>query len=419
MKKNNKISIALIILLYMMIYNPPIFSVNCIRILMVPSWTYLLFNIKNIKRIINIKKVLFAEAMIGLLLFYCITIAFINENSIFNFTHLFYWMFGDIPFSLCVWIYLKKRHQDFDHLISHIVIASFIFSITAILSLVSSEVKSFFTEKMMAYGVAYADVLSGYRNYGFAANLTSFTSMLQGILAAVCIYYGVKGNKLYLLVFPTIILSAIINTRSSIIFFVAGLFVIFVVIFLSVKTTYIFRYIIILIMLFCIAGYGLNIIQRYNPRTFTWITSGYEAIVSFVSGNNRNIGYFSELKGMTLNALPTGLNFILGVGTSVMGGSRYGARSDVGFINDLWRGGLIYSSILIGIFLIMLCQMNYSNNIEKLQIKFFTCYYFLIFILTNIKGSFFIHSDLTVVFWLIYTTVVFNLENKQKYTLLS
>ncbi len=418
MRKNTEVSFILIIFLYMVIYNPPIFTINCIRVIMVPCWIYLYLNRKVMREFINLKKVITVELIITMLFAYCIIISFINSNAPTNFAYLFYWIAGDIPFAISVWIYLRKKNQGFQELLVNIIVTSIVMSITAIMALISPEIKSFFTERMIVYGVQYADRLAVYRNYGFAANLTAFASMLQAVLSVVCIFQAVKGEKKYLLVFPLLILSAIINTRSSILFLLSGIFIILLITLRSrFAVTYILRYVIIIAVLFAISGFGFSLIQYYNEQTLTWLNVGLDSILSFVSGNDRSVGYFGELETMVFNSIPTSFNLLMGVGSGVMGdaGAVYGARSDVGFINDLWRGGLLYSTTIICLYLVMLKQIYKSKILDQDYTKFFSLYFFLIFILTNIKGSFFIHSDLTVVFWLFYTAFVFNSINQEKF----
>ena len=417
MKKAIEVNVILVLLLYMVIYNPPIFTINCIRVLMFPCWLYLFINRKGMNKYINLRKVITAEILIGLLLTYGITIAIINNNPPTNFTHLFYWFAGDIPFALSVWIYLKKRNQGFRELILHIVIAGVIMAITSVAALVSPSIKTVFTQKMLDYGVQYAERLSVYRNYGFAANLTSFASMLQSVICITCVFKAVRGEKKYILLFPLLALSAIINTRSSILFLAFGILVIFIVTVKKGQFVYVLRFIGIGILVLGFAEMGLNIIQTYNPQTLTWLTSGYGSIISFVTGSSSNLGYFGELEHMIFDSFPSGIELIVGVGSGVMGntGAAYGVRSDVGFINDLWRGGILYFAIILFLYLTMLKHIYHSNILDKETVSFFSLYFFIIFILTNIKGSFFIHSDLTVVFWLIYTALVFNSDNHEKY----
>lgn len=416
-KRNRWVNIILIILIYLIVYNPPIFTINCIRLLMIPCWIYLYINRQYLQKYISIKKVFTVEVIISTLLLYCITIAFFNSNSPTNFTHLFYWIAGDIPFALCVWVFLKKRNQGFSELFRDVIITGVIMSITAVLALISPAAKSVFTQRMIDYGVLYADRLSAYRNYGFAANLTSFASMLQAVLAVFCIFQVVKGKRRYLFAVPTLIISAIINTRSSILFLAVGILAILVFVLSKHNASYIFRHVAIIIGLLVISGFCLQIIQKYNSQTFSWLNSGYNSILSFITGSDRDSGYFGELRTMTVDSFPTGFDLILGVGSGVMGeaGAAYGARSDVGFINDLWRGGLFYSIALLILYITMLTHLYKSKVGNKEFTRFISVFFLLIFIMTNIKGSFFIHSDLTVVFWLFYTALVFNSENKDRY----
>ena len=88
---------------------------------------------------------------------------------------------------------------------------------------------------------------------------------------------------------------------------------------------------------------------------------------------------------------------LFGTGVRVMGGSTYGVRTDVGFINDIWYGGIIYTlSLYFGLFKWMRREIR-SDSISA-EFKTITNILFLILLVANIKGQSFRINDCYKIF---------------------
>ena len=83
-------------------------------------------------------------------------------------------------------------------------------------------------------------------------------------------------------------------------------------------------------------------------------------------------------------------------------------------MNDLWRGGLLYFTVIIGLYILALWKIMHSRTIARRDGVFLSGLLLLVFLLNNIKGSFFIHSDVTVVFWLLVPALIWNRETAQQ-----
>ena len=413
-----RISLVMIFFMYVLIYNPPLFSPlfqsNGVWLMMVPSAVYLLLNRKEIKKFLNLRAVICTEAVLGAMLVYLVAMAKINGNDMSLFVYFIYWMAGDIPFALACWICLRKHGLGFSALTDHLLVTGLIVAVTTVAAFLIPAVKEFFTEKMIAYGMnrMITIKLSAYRDYGMAANVTSTAAYVQAMLACIALWRGIRGKPLWLIAFPVLAFSANINVRTSVYLMAAGMAAVFIGLAAGKDRRQIGLFFVIAVPAAAIAYFGLGLIRHVNPMTYDWLANGIEQVSTFVAGEESPYpdGIFGEMAWMlSPEHFPKGMKLIFGAGTEIMGGiveEKYGAASDIGFMNDLWRGGLLYTVTVIILYLRMLWQMMKSSWVRREAGIFLALMCLFFFGITNIKGSFFIHSDLTAVIWLMVAALV-------------
>ena len=162
------------------------------------------------------------------------------------------------------------------------------------------------------------------------------------------------------------------------------------------------------------AYFGLGLVRFVNPMTHEWLTRGLEQVSTFVAGEEAaySDGYFGELAWMlSLDHFPKGVKLIFGAGTEIIGGvveEKYGTASDVGFMNDLWRGGLVYCVVMYGTYLLALWWMMCSKAVRRETGTLLAILWLFTFGIVNFKGMFMIHSDLTVVFILLVAGLIWS-----------
>ena len=415
-----KVSIPLILAMYLLIYNPPAFApllkFNCVWLVMLPSAAYVLLNRKALKEFVNVRAVVWAEGVLCALLVYLLVMAKINGNSLTQFAFYVYWIAGDIPFALACWIYLRKNGLGFPELLDHLLITGLVMAATAIGALLIPALKEFFVEKMVAYGIPYTIKLSCYRHFGFAANLSSTASYAQVLLACIALYRSIRGKWSWLPAFPVLAFSANINTRTAIYLMLAGMAAVFAGALFTRDGKTILKFFAVAVPAVAIAYFGLSLIRYINPLTHEWLEKGIEQVSSFTAGEEATFeeSYFGELAWMLApDKFPRGLRLLFGAGTEVMGTvveAKYGVSSDVGFVSDIWRGGLLYLAVMIGLYLRTLWRMMRSKAIRLPDGVFLALLFLAFFGLTNIKGHFFIHSDITVIFILLVAALVWGKE---------
>ena len=413
-----KISLPLIFFMYLLIYNPPAFAplirFNCVWLVMLPSVAYVLLNWKAFRETTCFRAVVWTETVLGVIFVYLLAMAKINGNDLSLFSYFVYWMAGDIPFALACRIYLKKKGLGFEELLDHVLWTGLAMAATAVAALLIPPVKEFFTEKMIAYGMPPMTTikLSAYRDYGLAANLTSTAAYVQVMLACIALWRGIRGKTGWLAAFPVLAFSANINLRTSVYLIIAGMAAVFFGLLFSRDRKQMLKFFAAAAAAAAIAYFGLGLIRLINPMTHEWLSSGLEQVSTFVAGEESPYadGYFNELAWMLApEHFPKGAKLIFGAGTEIMGTlveDKYGVSSDVGFMNDLWRGGILYLAAMTGLYLRTLWQMARSRATARETGIFLAVLCLFFFGITNIKGHFFIHSDLTALIWILIAALV-------------
>ena len=415
-----KISLPMILFMYMLIYNPPLlapfFSSNSAWLVMAPSVVYLLLNWKELKKFVNFRAVFWTEIFLGAVFVYLLILSKLNDNPFSQHGFFVYWMAADIPFALACCLALRKRNLGVSELLDHILWTGLMMAATVIASFLIPAVKEFFTEKAIAYGTSkmIAVKLSAYRNFGLAANLTSTAAYVQAILACIALWRGLRGKCLWLFAFPVLAFSANLNARVSVYLLVAGMAAIGIALLLTKDWKRVLAYTGIAIAFAAVAYFGLGLVRFVNPMTHEWLTRGLEQVSTFVAGQETGYsdGYFGELAWMlSPDHFPKGVKLIFGAGTEIIGGvveEKYGTASDVGFMNDLWRGGLVYCVVMYGTYLLALWRMMCSKAVRRETGTLLAILWLFTFGIVNFKGMFMIHSDLTVVFILLVAGLIWS-----------
>ena len=418
------ISLPVIIGMYLLIYNPPVFSFgiirfNCIWPVGIFSAAWVLLNLKTLKEQMNLRAVVGTEIVLGVILAYLMGIAVLHHRPVSAFGYIVYWMAGDIPFAIACWMVLRKRGLGFPELLDHLLITGTVMALTAVAAFLIPAVNEFFTEIMVSYGIPYSVKLAPYRNFGLAANLTSTASYALAMISGIAFYRAVRGKPLWLIPFVLMAFGANINSRASIVLIPVGIAAAGAGALWSRDRKMILRFFAFAVPAAALAYFGLGAVRWVNARTYQWLTAGIQQIGSFAAGGETNVeaaagsadGYFGELKLMFRPGfLPGGTDLVFGAGRSISDGIENGIHSDVGFVNDVWRGGLVYLFGIIALYLRTLWQMARSRTIRRHDGVFLALMLLGVFVITNIKGSFFIHSDVTAVVWLLVPALIWNKE---------
>lgn len=230
-------------------------------------------------------------------------------------------------------------------------------------------------------------VVSNYRIYGLARGYTFAMPLFQGVCIIIAFAFGAYRSSKYYLLIPFYLVSIILNARIGVIALVISATVIMyykfrrnpLKQFLNIAF---FSVIVYLSMLF--VQYKAEDSPELNSF-FGWLNSGIDEIVGlWVDGEVR--GNLAVLEDMWF--APSGLNILFGTGKNVFGIENN--SSDIGYVINLYYGGLIFSILLYAAYLVLIMKACDKKMIEK-RINLSLLIYLAI---ANLKGNVFVPSEI-------------------------
>lgn len=390
--KINISNILMYIFLFLFIYFPPILSFNILHIL---SIFIIVTSVNNYKSLLNIY---IKSKLYIFTIFYCVGITYFIMQSFFigdmhpnNIYQLFLLGF-EIPICLIyVYQFISKRKISFEKFVKMLIIVSFVQSIFSLLAYLLPSFQTSVLNLLISNGLNTVNQdFIGYRSFGLATNLTSTTPTFQGIMFVCCVYFSLKKNIKYLLFALPIAFSCVINSRTAIVIMAFGLLVLFVYMSIGsknkIKNTMKFL-IVFIVGLVAFDNVLMPFMKEYSYSTYMWINNGMDEVLSFINGDS--VGYFEVANSFII--FPKGLALLFGSNSTVI--------SDVGYILNLWSGGIIYCFIIYMPFLINVVKvMLYKTSIQWKVIIF---YIFISLCVLEFKGSIVRQNEVMILFMMI------------------
>jgi len=377
---------------FLIIFKPPLpfTTINPLHISGLISIIFLVFNINYLIKKTRISKVIFFLLILLFYQLYFVLVFLINSESLLNNISFLFWIIDVVPSGLLIAIICKKNSFKFMNVFINI---SLFQGILSLFSFIDINFKNFLINSYINYGYLEVFDLSSHRIFGLAANTTFTMPIFQSTIGLVLLFKSLKNNIFYLLPLSIVLFSAFVNSRASIVIFFFGSIIIILNYFLNLKfiPTIVIS---ISTYLFLISfNYVLPFLTQFNPTTFQWIFDGLEEFNSLLSGNvSSSDYYFSYLFDDTRYILPgTPLNLLFGRGVHTYSGNTLGIVSDLGFINDIWLGGIFY--ILSFYTFVSFIIYKISNNFLKYRYLLITISFSILF-LSNIKGIIFSENDI-------------------------
>ncbi|OUP03365.1 hypothetical protein B5F37_01680 [Drancourtella sp. An210] len=330
----------------------------------------------------------------------------INKGRITNIAYPLYFIFDVIPFAYAMKIYREKRQIRFEAILDMGTFVGVTQAVTAIMAFLVPSIQELFITLMISYGYSSSsfESLSSFRLYGFSPYLTFGTPVIQSVLAVFILFFKEKkGIKDYVCV-AVIFFSAIINARISIIIILVGFFTLII----SRKVSFrrkIVDCLLYFIVLFCVVRIGTIFLKEYSPLTYEWIIRGINEIeVAIGSGNADKYSYITYFTDKNTYRLPDNAwGIIFGEGITVMTGTNaFNMNSDVGYINDIWLGGVLYVVLVYSLFIRMITKIMRNCVPKYSQIGLF---FLLLFPILNIKGITFTMFSLSNYLMILYINI--------------
>ena len=387
--------------MFCLLFQPPIFSFNVMHLIGVLSIIILAIKNINTNDLLFVKRTFFSFLFLFIYLF--IFVFALNNESFSSALFPVFYLIDVLPFSVViVKKYQRNKTLTYFNLFEIIIFCGLIQAACSITAFLIPAVQEFFIDRLVAYGYSTNfSRFSSYRLFGFSTGLTFIMPVIQSVIAVLSIFCSnIKHKRRYILYSLFLLLSAIINARVSIVVF--GIGIIFFILFAKTKIskklfTCAFLAILGLTFVFVV----LPFVEKVSPSTYQWFISGTEEIQSFASRDISG-GYFAYVFNPDRYVLPNGSKGLLfGTGHNIMGGYElYGVYSDIGFINDIWLGGIIYVLFLY-LFITFMALKLFKYSKEPL-IKFFSLFMIGCYIVLNFKGIIFSMNGLTNLLVIVY-----------------
>lgn len=392
----NFLELRLAIFVFLLIFAPPILhGINLVYVLTAYSICYLLINRRKLSNTVSIKRYL----LVFLILFYIAAIylgimMIISFNTspvnIDNYLKTAYKLFlaGVIlPINLFYVICrIKMNGLNFWNLIRIIIFAGLIQFCFAILMILFPLVRSYLLDVMFNNNNVDASSIPfwelGRRYYAFSDSVLDTFGLGVGVISVLPVYLFLKNKSKLIFTTPVFLIISIFNSVTGILIFAIGI-VPLIPRFLKKVNEICYGRLFLFASLFLIVLVS-GIIYSLMPSKFDWVIRESAALLTLGENSKDQITSFSLVFRPTFWQLPPDfISVIFGSGHTVYQAVGFD-HSDIGYINNIWLGGLFGSFILYGSFLFLFCSARRVSK-DKLvkSMVLFICASFLIF---EIKG---------------------------------
>lgn len=296
---------------------------------------------------------IFAVCCILATMYACIRMGFV-KNNINELASFFFQGISPILYligALCIKSLLDGQGYDEKRKINFIINIATIQGIIALIMLMLPQFKQVAIDIYYNGESATNYYITKNRLHGICdGDYTYGLQILHGALSAVTIKYIIEYKE-WKKIFNLILVFAvtILNGRTGLVVFILDL-IIMGVGYLRRKNGLIKIFFSAPIVI-VIAFVSINFIRENLPNAYELLMHATNDVLKTINGDTGTES--STLLSMFV--LPTGFSLIFGKGFRIFGGKgqEYGyfGRSDVGYVNDLFIGGLVYSAILYGAYI--------------------------------------------------------------------
>lgn len=380
--------IAIIIALYLFINNPVLVSlggIGTIKILYPIGFIYLIFynKLSEIAKMFK-KEIVF---FILIILFSFIRAAFGGEMDYVR-TFIIALIENIIIANFLAYILIRNPDSNWKTPVIHIGILGAIIS-TACFA--NPTINIFIKNLQVSNDFIFEN---NFRNFGLADGLTYSYGITQGVIFSLLLL-NLKNNYKYLLFIPLFLISILFNART-------GIFSVFFVLLYIIIVRKKFKTLIILFAIFFMSSLVLENSQLLvkNEQTVEWVTGFFKEINDLVTGSNTADYNTSQVLFEEMLVFPSNTTeWIVGSGVSSFG--LQNKSTDIGFLLQLKYGGLVFTTLLLLLFLTMIKRLYF--------LKKYGWYLYLIIIATiisNLKGDFIPNSGGFRLLFLIYVIII-------------
>jgi len=380
---------------FLFIFTPPaLYPFGNLHFLTIVSLVFLLTIYRN--AFLSIIK--WPELLIFISLHFCIIIYSVTLDMFTSFTDSYYSKFNTaylsvvtiievLPCAIFIVIFFlarKKKIINFCNLILLVGMSQVLFVLLALM------IPAFRDWIMSNSGDQNLndvyEMVNAFRMFGLARGYTFGMPLFQGLCIVIAYVLGTYHSSRYYFLIPFFLLSIAVNARIALISLFIAPAIIFVLQFKRRFFSQAYKLMVIFFIFF-----SLTQVTKYNAENSTklnvwvWLYSGIDEVVSFKGGDAK--GNLESLTD-TMWFMPKGIELLFGTGENVFGGNY--RSSDIGYVINLFYGGLIFSVLLYASYTFLIFKCIGTSPIEK-SLKYILLTYLLI---ANLKGNVCTPNDL-------------------------
>lgn len=280
-----------------------------------------------------------------------------------------------------VLLYYAKKY-DFgteSSIVKALLIVSCIGAFFSVWCIVDPEFNQYVKYSLIRYDKDSFLFETDYRGFGVASGLVSTYGYVMGFIGALGCFY-LKENRWYLLALPFVFVSILLNARTGLIIMISGIFLSF----LGRKN--IMGSLILAFAVLLFVTYIDSFLSLFNlsEGTMKWILDFRGQAEDVAAAGSVLESSQTETLLKTMWVLPDDpIQWIVGRGYYLLRNEHGIKASDVGWINQLSYGGLIYLIPLLVFFL------SIFRNVCKNKNLWYGLFFLSTIIIVNTKSSIF------------------------------
>jgi len=365
--------VFLFVALYIYLYNPifKILGFGSIKLLLFIAVIYILLRDKIGFIVKKFSKEIFFTFL--LILYNLIRAAFGGKDSLItSYVHIVWFLEG---FIIPIFIFFTFKDYFFKYDFKKIFISiGFIASLITFFLILNPEINANIRDNVIVDSLDLFSDKWTFRGFTIAESSAFGYGITQGLILGFCIFQ-LQKNYLYFIPIIFLFISIIFNARIGMASVVIAL-----ILFLTSKRISFSSVIFLVFTIFVwFWVFTSSSFSSQNATTLEWGLSFFSDTFDFMKGNVQDSNYnvlFGEMMFIPDNAI----DLIFGTGQNIfLKGEK---TTDVGYVLQIYQGGLFYLTLMI-LFLIYMFRRCLKNSIDK----YLPVLFVLTILIVNIKGN--------------------------------
>lgn len=266
-----------------------------------------------------------------------------------------------------------------DMLIRDFVAVAFIQMVCVILAFAIPSIRTFFNSLTLRYSPSKSVTIALshdiWRSYGFAGNIFDAFGYITALLILITFYYGKKKNDIRVMVLSLImIVMPLLNARTGLVLVGIGLLILIIL----GKRDFQIKTILNVVLVILLGILIIPFLWKTIPEiTRSWIVVGLESTIQLFTTGEKTGVYSAILQDNYI--MPN--DIVYGVGADRE--QLYGIGIESGYINCLWKYGIVGSFLLLAAYTWVFISL--IHDVKEKNRKAIIIAFYIIFLVYLVK----------------------------------